>query len=250
MADAALRSEAAADVGRDDSHVLGGEPVERLQRALGGRHPLGGRVVSEPGAVEVRGACPTFERRGGDASVHHGLLDHDVGALEQIGDGGQHEFGTDVGADIGEEHDVAGLRLGDGGDGGQRVVVDDHLFGRVGARILGLGEDGDDRFADEAHRVLGQRPAVEALVDVGEEVRRRDGAEVEIVGGVHRNDAGCGLGAAHVDGDDVAVGHGGAHEGHVARTCELDVVDVAAPAGEQVGIFFSDNPVAEDAHRG
>ena len=82
-------------------------------------------------------------------------------------------------------------------DGGQRVVVDEDGLGRVGALLSALGDDGDDRLADEPHHVAGQQRAGHRLVHGGR--RRRQVVQVDVRGGDDGEDAGQRQGLARVD---------------------------------------------------
>ena len=76
----------------------------------------------------------------GDALVDEALADHDLAAGEVGRTLGAGLREHDVGARLGEQHDVVvegRLRVD---DGGQRVVVDLHQLGGVGALPRALGE--------------------------------------------------------------------------------------------------------------
>ena len=120
---------------------------------------------------------------------------------------------------------------------GQRAVVDIHEFGgvlRLGER---LGNDHRDHVADEAHLALRQRRPRRLVHRPG---RRAESARYpadpvggEGVTGEHRDNAGGGLGRILVYAIDRRVRVRRADEVSVSLAGPVDVVGIAARAGEK-----------------
>ena len=91
---------------------------------------------------------------GGDPLVHDPLRDHDLGVGEQVGSSPNSKaMARFEPCSLEQERRAVGEgRLGVD-DHRQRVVVDDHLLGRVDRLRTGLGDDRGDDVADEADPV-------------------------------------------------------------------------------------------------
>ena len=147
-----------------------------------------------------------------------------------------------------QEHLVPRRRLGVD-DAGQRLVVDDHEVGGIGASRPVLGDDGNHRLADIAHGADGdERPAHH----VGERrVGVRGKPEVgDVVGGVDAEHSGCGPRRGGVDRGDPGVGVRRAHVGEPRRPGKVEVFDVRAAHRQQAWVLEPLDPGAENApHR-
>ena len=122
-------------------------------------------------------------------------------------------------------------------DAGQRVVVDLDQLGAVLGQRPAVGHHDGDRVADQAHGVTGQRREGRQQ-QVGRADRREVGGHaVEVGGGEHRPHPGHGQRLGDVDAPDPGVRERAAHEGGVQHAGQGDVVDVAAPAGEDARVL-------------
>jgi len=123
----------------------------------------------------------------------------------------------------------------------QRVVVDEHLRRRVDHRVAVVADHQRDRVADVVHLVLGQRP-VRRVVDLdprrhpGHRQRRR---EVEVVPREHGAHARVLARSGRVDGQDLRVRLGRAHERRPQLPGDVDVVDVARAAHDQPRVLLA-----------
>jgi hypothetical protein len=119
----------------------------------------------------------------------------------------------DVRSVVGEQH--RGV-VGQGGLGidhhGQRVVVDDDQLAGVDSLAARLGDHSRHDVADEADDAAGQWRAGQRRRDHRETLH---GLEVEVVGGVHADDARHRRRLACVDRLDAGVGHRRAYERNV-----------------------------------
>ena len=144
----------------------------------------------------------------GQALAHHGDLGDRVGAGERVGIALGWEVGAeaDVGAMVGEQQRGVGRQCIDRTQHGrQRLVVDHDTLGGVGGLGAGLGHDGGDDVADEAHLARGEDGPVQRLRHHRELLQRRE-AQVVAAGVVDGHHAGHGRRLADIDGDQVAVG--------------------------------------------
>ena len=129
--------------------------------------------------------------------------------------------------------------------GGEEVDVDEHHLGGVGGLRERLGDDRNDRFTDEADLVAGEHRARHGGVEL-----RRHRLEPQRLGGEHADDAGHVLDPVDVDRQDRAVGDRRARVHHVQGAAEqvvLEVVDVHAAGGEELGVFLALNSGPQDA---
>ena len=203
------RVRAAHDLGVEPE--LGGELVAHAVRALGRgpeREPALGLAGNghDPGRLHRHRRDPLVD----DAHRHH-----DVGVVEHALDGpGPHRV-RDVRA-LRLEHDRrVGQDRGFGvDDRRQRVVVDDHGFGGVDRLGLRLRDHHRHDVADEPHAVPGERRPVHRGRQHHEAVVL---GQVEVVGGVHRHDAGHADRVARVDALEHGVGDRRAHERDVEQ---------------------------------
>jgi hypothetical protein len=220
-------------------------------------------------AVVFADRSARVERHAGDP-LHPGRqADHPGGARER------RLRASDV-AHVGIDADVGGLvveprRIGrDRGGGGdhrrQRPVVDRNAFGGVARRGHAFGHHHGDLLPDIAHAVGGKerlrRVAVRGSVAVGQrDVGRRLHRDrhvrhvLEPVGrhvgaGQHGEHARHGARRRRVNAGDARMRVRGAHEHRIGLSGQVDVVAVAAAAGEQAPVFLAVQRLADDLRHG
>ena len=218
-------------VGVEQLHELVADPVRRLRRDPH-RHLVRPRLMARDQSPRLDGMRAAAMLLEGDG--------------EHAGSGGERGVAVAVlGPDF-LHHIVARLAVRGGGaggervpavgDGGQGLVLDDHHGCRVFGRVARVGDDDRDRLAGVADLVLGQHHRLCALREVPGAVIGGDdqGRErrLQIVMGEDRTHAvmdECGGG---VDGHDAGVGMRTPHEGGLQQPGHVEIVDVAALAGE------------------
>ena len=157
---AGLAAEPTADVRRDHADLLerhAERDGEQLAQEV--RH-LRRAVDDQPAVVAGRGGRRVrLHRRHGHALVHVAATHDDVGVGEDVGvrPGRSTRARRCSPWASNSDRRAVGERVLGIDDDGQRVVVDHDGVGRVTACGRRLGDDGDDRLADEAHAV--RRPA-------------------------------------------------------------------------------------------
>jgi hypothetical protein len=131
-------------------------------------------------------------------------------------------------------------------DHGQRVVLDEHLLGRVDHAVLAVADDDRDPLAHVLDRVAGERPVLGPLdLDAGRHPGHGQRAlEVEVLAG-EDGDAGDLVGPGRVDRDDAGVRLGRAHDGHVEHAGQHDVVDIAPLPGDHPGVLLAAQRLAD-----
>ncbi len=221
----------------------------------GEHHPVGVRglrrapVREASVVVELGGRRARLHRRGGHPLAPEGVGDDHVAAVEEalveLSRIGLGEV-RDVRPELGEEQHLALERLLGGEHRRQRVVVDQHELGRVGAGRAVLADDDRDDLACEADDVLRDErphhPGVDVPVGRGAERRRVD------VGAREDPDVRERLRLRRVDARDPRVRDGRADERDGLRPFEGHVLEVAALAAEEARILHAKHAVAEDAH--
>ena len=128
----------------------------------------------------------------------------------------------------------------------ERFVVDEDQLRGVGTLGLGLGDDGDHGLAHVADHV-GRQPGLGHLL-VEHRHLERQRVQLDVGGCDHGQDPRRAPRLVDVDGADAGMGGRRPHVGHAGRPVDLQVVDVGAPAGEELGVFLADDAVTEDAH--
>ena len=136
----------------------------------------------------------------------------------------------------------------------ERLPVDrDGLDGVVGLG-LGLGDDRGDAFAGPLDVVRGEDPRRVDVVLDARAAAGRPGHRQRVVRDVgadeDRDHARHRLGGARVDRADVGVRVRAAQDGHVGHRLELDVVEVAAFAGDEARVLGPLDGLADDVGRG
>ena len=239
-----LRAVAAADEGHLDPHrgqrqrEHPGQFLAHHQRVLGGGHHVqGAGLPIGQGVVGLHGVAVDDGELGGGLDHGVGCSQGPVGVapgqLVAVGDvvgGGSRGHAQELLArlQVGllvDEH-VGGQGTGCVGEGGQIVVVDPHLLGRVGGLMGGLGHDHRHRLAVVADLAFGQDGVV------GNYVAEAAAEVAQVVGGDDGDHTGGGFGLGPVDASDVRVGPLGADHRGVGHVRDRRVDCVASPAGD------------------
>ncbi len=149
-------------------------------------------------------------------------------------------------------HEVGAVaRPLDADDRGQRLVVDPDPLAGVLGEVAVAGDHHHDGLADVVDLVLGQRVRG---ARVGERrVRDQHGQRLahptrEVLVGVDGHEAVDVQRVAHVDVDDAGMGVRAAHEGR-GQGAMAEVVEVAAPAGDQTRVLLAPDRGAEHLRR-
>ena len=257
-----LGAEAAADVGRDEAYIRGGD----AQRA---RDVIAVDVDVLAGDVQRVAAALGVEPSDGAARLHR--ADDDAMIVELEGDDmcGLGEGGVGAGGIAGMpvDADIAGHLVGDDRrprrpgcrarrDGGQRLVVDRDQLGRVERLGMGLGDDERHRFAGKPHLAVGdQRLGREserlAGLHVGfgigaqrpQPIARRVGRRQD---GQHARRA---PGGVDVDGVDPGMRMRRAQDDGVRQSLETQVVEIGAAAGNEARILPPPGRIADRRSR-
>ncbi len=257
-----LGAEAAADVGRDEAHVLRFDTqgarhmvsidVDVLARGMK-RVAAAGRVELPDAAARlhwVRDDAMVVERQGDDVRCP---------GEGRIGAGGI--AGVPVDADIarhfvGDQRRPARLRRLTRRDGGQRLVVDRYEFGRVERLGMALRDDQRHRLAGKARLAAGhQRLGREGERLAGLHIGLGIGAErAEPVGGridrrEDRQHARRGSGGVDLDGMNPRMGMRRAQDDGVRQPIERQIVEIGAAAGDEARILPSLGRIADRGFR-
>ena len=128
----------------------------------------------------------------------------------------------------------------------QRVVVDDDRLGGVDRLRTGLGDDGGDDVADEAHLAGGEHRPVQRLGHHRELLQRRPGRGRRRRRGRRRPRPASTRASLTSTEPQVGVGDRRAHERDVQHARLDEVVDVLALAREQRRVFEPTDRVSED----
>ena len=252
-----LRPEGAADVRADaadlvlrDARHEGGQEEPLDVRGLA-RHP--DRVFLGPRVVEPD-VAPDLHRVRDEAMVYEPFLDDDLGLCERL-------LGALLVADGPVEHDVVrGVvvelrRAGLGGlfsidHGRERLVVDldrlecvDRLLGR-------LGDDGRHPLARPLDRIGGENAGGADVVRDARRAAGRPGHGQRIPRDIGPDDgrehARHRLGRGRIDRADVGVRVWATQDGQMGHRLQLDVVEVAALAGDEARVLDPLDGRAED----
>ena len=121
-------------------------------------------------AVPCGGAGARLERARGDTLVDDRLVDHDLAVLEELRAAvalAPDECGVeyDVAAGFGVDVQIAGQRLLDVDESGQRFDVDVHRLSRVSRLLVSHSDHGHDGLANPADLVGRQQCALHARVE-------------------------------------------------------------------------------------
>ncbi len=238
-----LRAERAADVGRDDTDLVGLDAVGRGDRRLDALGVLGGQPLVEA-TVDPRGRRATdLERARGDALVEEAARDDDLAILEVLvgvgvlGHTERRRVEHCVRSGVVVDQCFGRHRRFDVDQRREEVDVDEHHLGGVGGLRKCLRDDRNHGFADEADLVAGEQRARHGGVEVG-----RHRLERERFGGEDADDARHVLGPVDVDRQDRAVsdGRAGVHDMEGAgQQFLVEVVDVHAAGGEELGVLLA-----------
>jgi hypothetical protein len=122
----------------------------------------------------------------------------------------------------------------------------DEVEGILGAVAVG-GDDDGDRLADIAHAIRGDGPAVDRRLDPDHEAR---GERHDVGPGEHRENAVRRPRRLAIDGFDLGVRMRRAQDrGLQSAGAHAEIVDIAAPAGQQRRIFNARDRAADPARR-
>ena len=146
---------------------------------------------------------------------------------------------------------ILGQRVAAVGDRRQRFVFDFDKLRGVFGDVAVVGDHAGHRLAGEAHFVLRQHVIQARLFDRRMRHQQRQRVPLQHFGqvgeGDYRMHAGYGERSAFVDIAEPGVRVGAAHEGRVQHAGDLDVVDEAAFAAQQRGVFLAFDGGAEPA---
>ena len=254
----ALHAERATDIAGQHAHLVGLDVQEGGHLVLQPEHTLvaGVERVAVGSLVVVRRRRARFHGADDDAVADQAEPRHVSGLGEGVGHLGALAVGivdADVAGRIVEHDRCAGLgRLARIGDGGQRLDIEHHRFGRVLGLRHGFGNHEGHRVADEAHLVGGERMARRRLHRRAVAVGHRDqGLEcaiacgVQISAGPHAEHAGHFPCFSDVDAFDDSVRDLAAHHHGMCGVGQLDVIAVAALALQQGRVFLARHRLAD-----
>ena len=198
-------------------------------------------------ALAARGSMAV----GKQALLHDALADDYIGGVEdRVG-------GFAVAHDPAEGDIVfhIGMQLGSAGFGGalrvnhgrQFFVIDLHGVGGVLRLIAAVGQHNRHAITDITHNIARQGGVLRLLqVAVGDEPGGGKSRQVDVCAGEDGADARHARGGGAVYGCDFGVSIGAAHDRHVQRALQFDVVGVARLASNQARVFAPFDATAED----
>jgi hypothetical protein len=230
-------------------------PVEQIeQHALVPVRTLRGDIDGQRLAHRVRRrdhAAAFHKER--PAAVLENRFAEDMRCLRERGvgvaDADRNERGEIVGRLAVREQRVARKRLGAIRRCRQRLEIDGHQRSRILGEIAAVGNDDCDRLADEAGFVPGEAIRHEDLFDRRARHQKRHCLPLhgfrQVSVGEHRVHAGQSQRRALVDATDRGVRVGAAQHHGMEHAREVDIVDIAAAAGEQVRVFLALDACAE-----
>jgi hypothetical protein len=198
-------------------------------------------VAAVAGIVDADGAA-RLHGGGGDAVDDEAMLHHMGGAREGgVGRGlvaEQLDEGNIIRAFVVDARRARLDRLGDRGDGGERLVVDRDQLGAVHRLRGGFGHDKGDTVADPAHAIFRQHGVARqrhglssAPFQSGMARQVAEAGRLPVGGGDHRQHAGRSLRRARIDRLDpgVRVRRTQHHaEGHAGINHVVDIMPAAA----------------------
>ena len=236
-----LGAEAAADVGLHDSALALGDAQVRRERVAQRVRDLRRRPDRESILAPVGEHHARLHRRRVDPVVVESQR-RPMGCL------GEHVREV-VGPRRVEQHVRADRRVQDRGAVGHRLrrrqhdgqgrVLDHDAVDGVSGEVGGFGRHHCHRLTDEADAITSEQRTVHP----GDPGNRTEPGEV--VDGVDAQHAVEGDGRRRVDRRDLGVRLRAHDEGEVDGARQLDVVDVGAPAGDEVGVFLADDPCSD-----
>ena len=250
-----LGAEAATHVGGDDADLRLGRPADDADECADEVRNLRRRVQRDLTGrlLPVADAPAGLHRRRREALVVDAQLDHlrglRHGVVEAVGDVlerlheiavvlGVHERRAGLKGLLGIDHDREG------------VVLDVHEVGTITSQVAVVGDHHRDGLADVAGDLLGEDGLL-GMTDVATRVRRAEHASLDRqrLVGQHRMNARQRECSSSVDRRDPRVAEGRAHERGVQHGGQLEVIHVAAFAGDELAVFLAQNRIA-DAARG
>jgi hypothetical protein len=240
-----LAAEAAADVRADDpDHVLGKSRHLGVDRAVG----VGGLVAvvdvqlagvrvevgDHPARLERGRVAPGVDDVPGDHGVRRG--EDPVGGRLVAGlpvRAGQVVALTDL--VVADQRGIRVERLAGVDDDRERLVLDVDEGDGVACRVLVEGDDEGDLLMLEADLVAREH----GLRVVGDGRHPGEAERLEVLGGDDRRDLGMRERRRGVDRDDLGVGVGAVEDRSVHHPGKPDVVEVAALAADEAGVFLA-----------
>ena len=220
-----LSTEAAADIGCDDPHIVGLESQHRAEDGLVLMGGLRREVDREPSVAELRERRARLDRTGEQARALGRARDHDFAIVEEML---VRIVDSDVAADVGSDllvHDelvLEGFVHVD--DDRQRVVFDLDELHRIDGRLARVGDHRGDDVADEPDASGRERRPRHPRVDAHEFGRDIEG-QGQILGGEDLDSGPC-ESRRRVDREDVGVREHRSDERDVQFAGDMDVVDV------------------------
>ena len=250
-----LRAEAAADVRGDDAEVVLADPEHAGEDEAGDVGDLRRRAQGDAVAVGLGDRPARLDRRARGAVVGDPVLEHYVGLRQRRVDvaAGDRPLVGLVGAELIPDQWRAVLeRRLRVDDDRLRVVLDDHLLGGVEDAVLVAADDDRDRVADALDLAALERHVVGGVdLDPGRRPDHRDAAlEAQVLGREHADHARVGGGLGGVDRGDRRVRLGRAHERGVQHAVGMQVVHVAAGAGDEARILAPLHRLPDEAVAG
>ena len=229
----------------------GSRPVHRLDRAADRVALLVAVVLREAAArLHAVGAHPVDDDRIPDdvRGAGEGRIDR-LPVAGRVGEGFVARVVVPHRRRAGRER-----RLGRN-DGGQRLIVDFDQLGGILRLAQGFRHDEGDRIADIAHPVLRQERlrADESGGAVAPSPRhpgtqRAKPATPQFGAGQHREDARHLDRTPRIERDDPRMGMRRAHDMAARRPRRPDIVDIAAPAGQEAQILLPAHPLPDPLH--
>ena len=249
--DEALLAERTADVAVDHRDEVDRHLQEAREREARHRDALPGRVVGEPATrgVEVRDAAASLHRDVGLARLHEPLPDHPRCACER-GVGVAVDVVLtpgDIAAEVVPDRRARLVeRLFHRADRRQLLVVHlDQLAGVLGGGAA-RGDDDRDRVADQPHLVGGQRRLRWAVDGLRADELERQRALRHLGAGEHEGDARRAASRDRLHTEDASVRERAAQERGVQHPGELQVVHVAAAAGQDARVLHAGDASADE----
>ena len=136
-------------------------------------------------------------------------------------------------------------------DGRQGLIVDRDQLGGVARLLQGLRHHKGDAVADRPHLPAGQDRPERAVTFRAAHILRHDRHQAsDLVGlgvgaGEHGEHPRSRLGCRRIDSLDTRVGVRGHHQHAVALQRHVDIVDIAAAAGDEAGVLEPGNRLAD-----
>ncbi len=253
-----LHAEAAADVRRDQLQLIRLDPEDGAELRLQAEDALVAAVERQAAAVGIARGDGAARLQGVD---HDAIVDQlDARNLGSCGEGlggaglvAMHPVEAEVPGGLGMHHRRVGVERAVGiHQRRQCLEVELHQLGGVAGLIEGLGDDEDDRVADVAHPPAGEHRtrrheslAAAAARHGGQARHGADAGRREVGACQDGQDPGRLLRRFDIQPGDGGVGEGAPHDGAIGLSCEIDVIGIAALAGEQSSVLDASHGLAD-----